>query len=64
VVVCGAVTWHTTPLLLDRSPSQEGPARTRPHKGTCRFPQSGDGGWGGWDGSKVVVGSKAVIITN
>jgi hypothetical protein len=64
VVVCGAVTWHTTPLLLDRSPSQEGPARTRPHKGTCRFPQSGGWGMGEWDGGKVVVGSKAIVITN
>ena len=45
VAVCGAVTWRTTPLLLDWSPSHEGPARTRPHMSTCRFPQSGGGGW-------------------
>ena len=44
VAVYGAVMWQTTPLLLDWSPSHEGPARTRPHMSTCRFPQSG--GWG------------------
>ena len=53
VAVYGAMTWQTTPLLLDWSPSHEGPARTRPHMSTCRFPQSG-GRTEEEDGSKVL----------
>ena len=59
VAVYGAVTWQTTPLLLDWSPSHEGPARTRPHMSTCRFPQSGGRREG--NGSRVLGWKKRVI---
>ena len=59
VAAYGAVTWQTTPLLLNWSPSHEGPARTRPHMSTCCFPQSRGRREG--NGSRVMGWKKHVI---